>query len=176
MARQAKSRFPRTSCLTRRTDWAVGPRGIISASAASVNLFPTAISANSDGTTLIRIRGDLNVFLPAAAASLDGFRVGFGICRVTDKAVAVGSTAVPGPLTEKDWDGWIFYQLASIKNVGGAVGGSVGSDSLRITIDSKSMRKWSINDSIVGVMETASEVGTATIQAELDTRCLFKLP
>ena len=48
------------------------------------------------------------MFLSAATSALDGFNGAFGIGLVTRQALAVGVSAVPTPLDEEDWDGWLY--------------------------------------------------------------------
>ncbi len=170
MGHARQSRFPRTNALRRRTSWAVGPNGSTSTvSAASTVLFPTFAQANLDGLTLVRTRGDLMFYITGAAIR-DQFTVGFGICVVNENAANLGVTAIPEPITDQQWDGWLSYWSGMVA-VDDATNGTI----LRIPIDSKGMRKLKNSDGIVAVLQVGGEVGTAVLVAHLETRILLKL-
>ena len=46
---------------------------------------------------------------------------------------------------------------------------------VRMTIDSKAMRKFKETDVLVGVIETADEIGTSVLKANMNVRLLSKL-
>jgi len=130
----------------------------------------------------VRTRGRLQAFLDNATAALDGYHGAFGIAVATTAAVAVGATAVPTPITEQDWDGWLYWQSIQLLAPGIIDGGTlVDRDLMNIhaayqsfDIDSKAMRKLAVGDSIYACMEVV-EIGTATLQWSLDSRVLVKL-
>ena len=174
MAHQhARSRFPRTG-VRRATDWQSGPRGSTGAIAvAGVTVFPIALTAVGAGLTIIRIRGELMITMIGSTV-LDGFeRVGFGMCIVSENAIGVGVTAVPAPIADIAWDGWLWYHLSSPQELDADATVATGN---RVVIDSKAMRKWKQTDVLIAVVETVSEVGTASLEATLNTRTLLKLP
>ena len=125
---------------------------IIAASGASVL---------ADGTTLVRTRGRLQIFLLSGTTAGDGFSGAFGIAVVTLAAFNAGVASIPTPITEQSWDGWLFWQAVQI-HTAGALNGGVSTDidqlggqisAQTFEIDSKAMRKLRIDDVIVGVME-----------------------
>ncbi len=139
----------------RKTGWFEGPfHDISSLVSAGSTVWLTGQTATDDGLTLVRLRGEACLSLRLATAVGDGFD-GFamGICIVTGNAAGVGITAIPKPLTDIDWDGWIWHQL------GGHITGlettevQRGFHALRIPIDSKAMRKFKASDVIVGVVQ-----------------------
>ena len=119
--------------------------------------------------------------LDLATAAGDGFLGALGIGIVTTDAFDAGITAVPGPFSDSDWDGWIwhhFFQLRGIavQSQGADVAINSVGGTLRIPIDSKAMRIQSDNEVLFGMTETAVETGTAGMVVVADTRVLDKLP
>ena len=132
----------------------------------------------ADGLTTVRIRGQMSVWLEVVTAVGDGFlEVGFGICNVSENAFGVGATAVPSPLDDIGWDGWMWHQLLSpVLGFSVTEGENTGPLSqVRFDIDSKAMRKLKASDVTIGVGQVSGEVGTATLQFIADTRILDKL-
>ena len=177
MARRGSSGFRRTGGARRKTSWELGPFGSVGFTAASTSLIPTSSQATLPGLTLIRTRGELNVALSTVTTALDGYsRIGAGIGIVSENAAGVGVSAVPSPLVDINWDGWLWYWTGSIFGVSTTVTNSEGPANVRIPIDSKAMRKWKETDVLVGVFEVDTEVGSAIGTAKLNTRVLVKLP
>ncbi len=171
------SRFPRTSGSRRKVTWGVGPRGVVAKSSDGAALFPIAVQQSLDDTTLIRIRGECLLALDTTGAALEGFsRIGIGICNVSSNAAGVGVTAIELPLTDMAWDGWIWHWVGSLFTVGTTPTDANGSAVVRIPIDNKAMRKIHAFDTLVASIETLEEVGTAQMQAVLNTRVLDMLP
>ena len=178
MARSNRFRsIQRGNTTRRRTGWDGGPNGILSPASSAVSLFPVGVVTTADGFTLIRTRGELLLRLLSSSVAQGGFQWAFGIGIVSDKAFAVGATAVPGPLTEIGWEGWMVHAQGAIKSSGPvSVDVTTAVDLVqRVPIDSKAMRKFNTDETLVAVLETV-EVGTATMHAELRTRLLSKLP
>ena len=171
----------------RKTAWTVGPvsgvGGIVQTISASgkAGWVVTAVVA-SDGITLVRVRGEFMAFLSSTSTALDGFTGAIGICVVSSVAASLGITAIPGPIAQDDWDGWLYHRYLSFKS-GDVIDSGVSSEAgqvdsvsaaTRFEIDSRAMRKLSIEDTIVGMMEW-SEVGTASLRTHINTRLLVKL-
>ena len=178
MAPLRGSRFQRTSALRRKTTWTVGPEGSVQLTSAAASVFSGGAIAIDDGLTIVRTRGELNVGLSVAAVALDGFaRFAFGMCIVSENAAGVGVTAIPSPITDETWDGWYVYYTGSLFSVvaTAVLDNAEGVANLRLPIDSKAMRKFKRTDVIVAVIETATEVGTASLTARLSSRTLVKL-
>lgn len=179
-------RGPLTRPQRRLTSWSFGPdTAQASQSVTASGKFGLSVFINilQDGLTLVRTRGQIKLWLEAATAAANGYIGAFGICRVSTQAATIGSTAVPGPIAEDDWDGWLFYE--HIQCVApAALNSGVASDldqlapvtaTQVITIDSKAMRKVKENDALLGIFEL-TEVGTATLRFAGGMRMLFKLP
>ena len=173
--------FPRRIVSSRRkSSWAGGPAqtSLPSITAAGAFLWATGSQATVAGLTMVRLRGNLCVWLEVVTAIGDGFHdVGFGICNVSENAFGVGVTAVPQPLTDIGWDGWLWHKLLSpVLGFSVTEGDNTGPLSqVRIEIDSKAMRKTKETDFLIGVAQVGNETGTATLQFGANTRILDKL-
>ena len=142
----------------------------------SNTLFAEGAASGEDGTTHIRLRGELLLALTSVGSVLDGFpEVAAGVCIVTDNAFGVGITAIPDPIVDQAWDGWLWYWTGAIIATNATLGRGSVSAEVRLSIDSKAMRKFKATDVMCGVISTADEVGVAGMQATLNTRALDKL-
>ena len=179
--RSLHSNFPRARSPRRQSSWAIGPFGSTAHTTSASKVFPTGAQALLDGLTIVRIRGELVGALSGAAAALDGFsRVGVGICITNENAAGLGITAIPTPLTDIAWEGWIWHSIFSLFSPGIIAGGAAddaptASAMIRMVIDSKAMRKIKNTDVVTGVVETADEVGSANMTLKMNTRMLTKL-
>ena len=94
--------------------------------------------------------------------------------KVTEVAFAGGIGNVPTPITEQDWDGWLYWTPISV-HVQDAADPGLGRGSTQIVeVDSKAMRKFDEGDTLMAVIELV-EVGTATGDIWFDSRALFLL-
>ena len=164
----------------RRKGWDVGPGQLASQtsiSASGSTILSSVLNLSQDGLTLVRARGELTLSLSAASAAGTGYSGAFGIGLTTVAATAVGVTAVPTPITEQDWDGWIFWESFSVKSITGTIADGVNASAviLRILIDSKAMRKLTDDSSLYGALEV-QEGGTAVLESHFDSCMLFALP
>ena len=162
----------------RRTGWENGPRGSILPGAVGKTIFPIGQLSLEDGQTVVRIRGELNAFLLVSAAGNPRIEsIGFGICVVTEQAFLAGATAIPGPLSEMFWEGWMWHQLTSFEtNPAFVLPSNRGPGSERFTVDSKAMRKFDEGNVLVAVVELADLFNSAAARFILDSRILLKLP
>ena len=170
--------FPRVgNRSTRRlTSWEAGVGGgaPITESATVTRFLGSALAFSQDGLTLVRTRGLFSANLTAASAAANGYHGAVGIGLATAAAVAVGITAVPTPITEQGWDGWIWWSpIFAYSGRADEVEGGSGTNSL--VIDTKGMRKIKEEDSLYAAIEI-TEVGAASLFISLDCRMLFKLP
>ncbi len=173
--------FPRQARgLRRKTAWSLGPSNVVeSRSAAGPVLWDGAAQAVGDGLTIVRIRGELVVQLNLATTAGDGFEsFAAGLCIVSENAFGVGVTAVPSPITDIGWDGWMWYhtggQITSLVATASLVSRSF--HSLRIPIDTKAMRKIRDTDILIGVFELGTEIGAAAVEFSARSRVLSKIP
>ena len=171
----------------RKTSWTFGPATGTDGSIQQISTpgklgATTAIVSLEDGQTLVRTRGEVLLTLISAAAVGNGFHGAFGLCVVSSQASSIGETAVPGPITEEDWDGWFYHRYFSLFSTSIIDQSAADADdfmnvvtaTLRLELDSKAMRKWEANMNVVAILEVL-EVGTAVMNWNLNSRILVKL-
>jgi len=168
----------RTSGRRRAMEWDEGPLSTAVQSATVAGLFLIGVGqAVLETLTIVRIRGELAVWLPLSTSVGDGwttFSAGIGI--VTADAFAVGATAMPGPATDADWKGWLWHHSgASLIGLETTEVGRGPLSAVRIPIDTKAMRKVSLNEVVFGAVEFVTEVGTAQADFTMNSRLLAKL-
>ncbi len=85
---------------------------------------------------------------------------------------------MPTPLTEIEWPGWLFYEFFDIRSNTATIADGVNAFSsvARYQIDSKVMRKVDEGMILFGSFELVTELGTASVRFDAQTRLLFKLP
>jgi len=156
-------------------DWGDGPGGTasIGLTSSAVSLLGSAITATTGEVTSLRIRGLFDVFLEGIpTADGDGYFGAVGIGKATLAAFTAGIASVPTPITEQNWDGWMWHSHFSV-HVGDVTFGPGDSASQRIVIDAKAMRKFDSQEVIFAAVEVV-EVGTATVRMFLDSRMLVQ--
>ena len=167
--------------MRRSTGWQFGPGSSVKLSFTSGGIFliPDPVLVVEDGITLVRTRGMVDIFLTNIDFTGGGFHGAVGLAIVDTQAAGVGVSALPGPLSRPDWDGWFWHHYFDV-HVGDLLGGggtNQAPGNVKIEIDSKAMRKLTINDAIVGIMESAEAiVGGAFADLYLDCRMLVKFP
>jgi len=184
---RSRSSFARSS--RRKSSWGFGPATSTdgesqSLSASAAILAGQAVSILADGQTLVRTRGDFNIFLQTAGTQADGFSGAFGIGVATTAAITAGVASVPTPITEETWDGWLYHRYFSVicaEPIAVATTSKIGAQvhdvaaALRFEVDSKAMRKLTQDQTIYAVIEVI-EIGVATARWAFNSRMLFKLP
>ena len=169
----------------RKTSWELGPGGGAqqASSASEAIIVGAGVVAVEDGMTLVRLRGELLLYLRGAATIAGGFRGAFGIGIVEANAFGIGVTAVPTPITEEAWDGWLYHRYWNLFTPGARVTsnaadeenqGSAGASVLRVEVDSKAMRKLKTEDVIFAAIEHTEE-GTCDLRVNFNSRTLVKL-
>ena len=155
----------------RLTNWGAGPGGTGAAniSTSSAVILGAGITFINAGT-IVRIRGEWECFLSSVTSAGDGFRGALGIGLASSAAFTAGIASLPTPITESNWDGWMWHQFFGVHR--GVADISAGSY-LRGAIDSKAMRKVSDDFTIFAAVEVV-EIGTAALDLFLDSRMLLK--
>ncbi len=183
-ARSLNSRIPQS--LRRKVDWGLGPStggvpgGVQAISATGPVIGTNGIFPTVSSPTIVRIRGYLSLYISVSSTALDGFHGAFGIGKVTTAAFTAGVASIPTPLTENDWDGWMYHQFFDCTAVMPVAVASTsksvpsGPGAIYNEIDTKSMRKADQEDTFFCAIEV-QEIGTATMQWHCQTRMLFKL-
>ena len=176
MARSSRSSRSRIVSTRRQTGWEQGPGGftLFSSAGPTAGILGPSTLLVVDGHTLVRTRGVYELVLKTAATVGDGFHGALGIGVVTEPAFSVGVTAIPTPISEVEWDGWLWHEFFSLTSPT-VTPGENSASVIRMPIDSKAMRKVGINEVIYAAIEM-TEIGVATLDARLNTRILFKLP
>ena len=175
MARRAFSR-PLRQGQRRKTEW-IASADITAVQAIAGNTvvllqsFTGAQFATLGPVTITRVRGLIHVVSDQLAVSEVGFgAVGFMI--VSEKARALGATALPGPITQEDLDAWFLWQpIYSDIAVNSAIGfdSSAGRD---YPLESKAMRKVESEEALVYMGENAT---TQSMLVASKFRILLKL-
>ena len=175
MARSRGS-SPRFARSRRLTGWDLGPGGTAatSLSASAALVLGSGVIILQDGLTLVRTRGRLSVILNTSANLGEGFQGAMGIGITTAQAFSdIGITALPHPIDEVDWDGWLFHTFLGVHE--GLAAATNGSGNIDYEVDSKAMRKLTENMVIFAAIQVV-EIGVSTAKVHFDSRCLFKLP
>ena len=164
--RPAVSRAPR-----RQTSWDIGPGGVTQQTLSGIGsvIVGTGATAVTDGLTVIRTRGVLTLRL--VTPTTDGFIGAFGIGTCTLAAFTIGVTAVPTPITEQNWDGWLYWEAFAL--LGESTADPVAS--LRSVVDSKAMRKLPEDTVLYAAVQAGTEIGTGTMEIQFDSRVLLKI-
>ena len=152
MAHARRLSFPRTSGPKRKTAWAAGPGGtILGVTATSQNLFPNTSQVVALQLTQVRVRGQLKVWCELGGAARDGFAYAFGMCYVSENAIAAGIASVPHPLTDIGWRGWMVHLQGHVMTPLVAIDPADPICSDVHEIDNKSMRKVMASDTLIAV-------------------------
>ena len=167
---QRQTRSPRRS-----VQWAFGPNATNVALTATGPVTWTNGVVTSLETTIVRIRGMILVTLTSATAAGDGFSGAMGIGIAGTPAFVAGSASLPTPVTESEWDGWMWHTFFQVQAVTATIsdGANAVGASLRIPVDTKAMRKFSDAQTLFGMIEV-TELGTAVAEVQADTRMLAK--
>ena len=186
MARGARRSFSRSP--SRKTSWDLGPKTSTDGATQPVTTSSIVVASQGvqilvDGETHVRLRGALNLFLTLCDAAGNGFTGAFGVGIVNVKAFAAGTGSLLAPLSEEDWDGWIYHRYFGLF-AGGPIAAATAMDqtsavnptsaALNVEVDSKAMRKLKLDDVIYAAIEVV-EVGTAAMEFGFNSRTLSKL-
>ena len=152
-----RARSSRGARLSKRWVGTVAGDGIIdnvAITAAGVALASGSNFAQGDATHL-RSRGELIVVATPDAAG-DSDVAGLGIIRAQADAIAAGGTSLPGPLRDIGAD-WLWHAFVPLDAVGAtAQSGASNTLNMRVTIDSKAMRRMGSNEGLVLVGEIST--------------------
>jgi len=106
--------------------------------------------------TVIRSRGTISVITDTPLAAAPQVQLGaFGIVVVNDIAAALGVTAIPGPVTDQDDEGWFVWQpIGQAIDATGST--AVTAHSVQYQFDSKAARRIETGFSMALMIENAS--------------------
>ena len=163
----------------RATSWEEGTGGVTPTNfSGSVSAFIGAAAASlEDGITVVRIRGYVRAILTAVAGANDGFAGAFAIGLATTAAVAAGIASLPTPITEQDYENWLYWRVFSLQSATATIADGVNAVGVAFDyeIDSRAMRKFDQRMSLYAIMEV-TENGTSVMDVWHDSRVLIKLP
>ena len=130
---------------------------------------------NVPNPTLIRIRGEVLVYLTAVGASGAQALASMGMIIQSKAAIAAGVASMPSPFTDigSDWL-WHYQVPLALRGSIGADNEALGAHVARIYIDNKSMRKVEQNQALVFIVENVVLTSTVTFQLSAGLRFLFK--
>jgi len=175
----------RTSGTKRSTDWGLGPgssTAVTSFSTSVSKIIGSGVTPTNHKLTIVRLRGEFTGALLTAAAAGTGFIGALGVGVVTNAAFAIGPTAVPDPIADMEWDGWMYHRFFSCLS-GGVIDGGAAADhdqvngtygAFRYDVDSKAMRKIDEEEILVAIVGL-TEIGACTMDIRFDSRLLLKL-
>ena len=161
----------------RSTAWAVGPAeadGALSATGAEG--WSSGVVTTLSKVTIVRIRGFVHSFLNSGDAIGSGFFGAWGIGLATSAAFSAGIASLPTPLTEEDWDGWIWHSYFDCRTVTATIADGVNGSAVSYLkeIDSKAMRKFDNDMTLFGATEVV-ESANAGLETQAQCRMLVKL-
>ena len=173
----------------RRTSWGIGSQTGVDGSpvpvaSSSVVLAAGGVTPVQDELTLVRTRGDLNLFLTSCDALGNGFTGAFGIGVSNENAFGAGIASVLTPITDEDWDGWLFHRYFTVISGGPIAAATAAQEALQVNstaaavhveVDSKAMRRLTTESVIYAALEVV-EIGTCTMEWAFNSRSLFKIP
>jgi len=139
----------------RETLWAADTTFEVTLAGAPTAVLALSLSAATLALrpfTVVRTRGFLHCQSDQAAAP-ETFGVGLGMAVVSDQAVAIGVTAVPTPVTDKQSDLWYVYESLFGATIGNAFVGNMANRGVQKEIDSKAMRRVEEGQDLIVVVE-----------------------
>ena len=160
----------------RETAWNEGPGGVTAQafSATGTILLGSGITPLAPGLTLVRLRGNVEVVLEAAANIGEGMAGALGIGIISADAFGIGVTAAPNPLDDQDWGGWLYHRHWSLHATTATIADGVNTGRMDWEVDSKAMRKFGLNEVIFASMQV-TEIGASQVEVFFDSRVLVKL-
>ena len=160
----------------RSTHWGFGPgdNAVNAITGDGVTFLGSGIILSTETqATIVRLRGSLVAYLTATSAANDGFHCAIGVGLVSDEAFAVGVASIPGPLTEADNEIWMYHRFFDIHSPTATLASADVSQSVAFEVDSKAMRKWDDDKTLVAMLEV-EEASVAIAAVWFDSRVLLK--
>jgi len=142
---------------------------------AGISIAPVAVAASTKvvlatfaldnagiDQTFIRNVGVALLRSDQAAAS-ENQRGAFGMIVVSDRAAAVGATAIPGPITDIDDDGWLLYVPINQRFEFSSAVGFDPTGGIQYHFDSKAKRIVHDGQSVALIVENADSSFAFTV-------------
>jgi len=121
--------------------------------------------------TILRTRG--RAMASPVTTTSNGIFGAWGMCVVTDLAVAAGAASIPGPITDREDDLWYVWQPIVHRVTGITAVGTDFNAAQFMDFDSKAMRRVQEGQQIVIMVENAS--ASTTFRFSLVFRMLSML-
>ena len=104
-----------TRARKRSVAWELGPFAEqVTVGATSSKIWDGSNVTTLGEETIVRIRGAGSIVQSVGSAALDGMFGALGIGIVTEQAFQVGLTAIPSPLVDSGWNGWMWHQFFDV--------------------------------------------------------------
>ena len=143
----------------RATDWSASAELTAMVSlAGGASALSEVFTPLAGGETIIRTRG-IFAWTTDNDASAEEQLGAFGIAVVSEPAATVGITAIPTPVVDAAWGGWLYHTYFASRTAFATAVGKEYDAVHQIVIDSKAMRKVDEDDRVVMVVENASPDG-----------------
>ena len=157
MARRVARPFARGP--RKATDWSASTpnTGYTGLSAATIAL-AEGFQPIAGGETIIRTRG-LFTFGSDQQAADEQFLGAIGIGVVSEQAFTVGVTAIPDPVVDAEWGGWLYHSFFANFSPFSSATGFDALGAQQLVIDSKAMRKIGENERLVLMVTNAGGFG-----------------
>ena len=165
----------RPGSLRKKKTWFEGPgdQTFTSLTASGSAILGAGLSVNV-GSTLLRTRGELSLFIVSVTTDADAMIGAFGIGMASIEAFAAGIGSVLKPLEHIDSSNWLYHTMFNVQALG-TESTNIGNRARFIEIDSKAMRKQDTDLVIYAAIEVV-EVGAVTMSVGFQSRMLFTLP
>jgi len=121
--------------------------------------------------TVVRTRGEVSLGPGAGVESDVEIVAAYGLCVVSDQALAAGAASIPDPFDDAGWDGWFVWRSIHLTQEASGTPATITLNSVQQEVDSKAMRKVSDNESII--LMAASQGGAFRIA--MSVRLLLKV-
>jgi len=119
-------------------------------------------------STVLRIRGHVEINKSTFSGADIDQEIGFGICVMDLPTVPFFTDDLPGPLSAPEWDGWMFVRGPSLQ---------ASVDIAGTVLDVKAMRKIEGGKRLAIVTEVYSRLGVQeSIPSVFSVRALLALP
>jgi len=128
---------------------------ITAASTAALFTGLTSVLLGLRPFTIVRTRGTMMVSSDQTA-NTETQQIGFGICVVSDQALAIGVTAVPTPMTDGESDLWFVFEVLEHRIQVSSAIGILSPAGSRKDWDSRAMRKVEEGSDIALSVETGT--------------------
>ncbi len=126
----------------------------------------------SDPSTVIRMLGEYTISPTSAPTALDDVRIAIGIGKVSTDAFTLGATALPDPAGEAEYP-WLYWAEHSFTYPSNSTS-LAGAASMRKAFDIRSMRKFTVRETLAVVIQYVDITGTPLMTLSFgQVRCLL---